>query len=83
MLAGAWLWSGAVRTRIAWRLLAAGIPALLLLALPVVALVLRAFASGTVLAAFDVPAVLDALWLSAITTGVTVVLVVLLGLPLS
>jgi molybdate transport system permease protein len=54
-----------------------------LLGLPVIVLVLRAFSSGSVLGAFGDPAVLDALWLSALTTGTTVVLVVLLGLPLA
>jgi molybdate transport system permease protein len=59
------------------------LPALLLLGLPVLILVLRALATGSVLTAFGDSAVLDALWLSAITTGFTVALVVLLGLPLS
>ena len=44
---------------------------------------LRALASGSLLAALTTPAVLDALWLSAITTGVCVSLVLLLGLPLA
>jgi molybdate transport system permease protein len=64
-------------------LLAAGIPALILLGLPVVVLVLRALASGGVLSALRDPAVLDALWLSGLTTAVTLVLVLLLGLPLA
>jgi molybdate transport system permease protein len=64
-------------------LLLLGTPALVLLGLPVVVLVLRAFASGSLLGALSNPAVIDALWLSAVTTGVTVVLVLVLGLPLS
>ncbi len=44
---------------------------------------LRALASGSLVAALTSPAVLDALWLSALTTGVCVALVVLLGLPLA
>jgi molybdate transport system permease protein len=69
--------------RVSWAAGAAALPALLLLALPVVVLVVRAFATGSVLASFADPAVLDALWLSALTTAVTLVLVVLLGLPLA
>jgi molybdate transport system permease protein len=61
----------------------AGIPALLILGLPVLVLVLRGFASGTVLQALSSPAVVDALWLSAITTAITVVLVLIFGLPLA
>jgi molybdate transport system permease protein len=49
----------------------------------VLVLVLRGIASGSVLQALTSPAVLDALTLSAITTGITVVVVLLLGLPLS
>ena len=55
----------------------------MILGLPVLVLVLRALASGSLLTALTTPAVIDALWLSAITTGVTVALVLLLGLPLA
>jgi len=61
----------------------AGLPALLFLALPVVVLVLRALSTGSVLAALSSPAVIDALALSAITTGISVLLVLLFGLPLA
>ena len=60
-----------------------GLPALLILGLPVAVLVVRALASGSVLDALRTPAVTDALVLSAITTGICVVLVLLLGLPLA
>jgi molybdate transport system permease protein len=66
-----------------WRLVACGIPGLLLLGLPVVVLVLRGVASGSVLSAFTSPAVLDALWLSVVTTLISVVLIVFLGAPLA
>ncbi len=55
----------------------------MLLGLPVVVLVGRALLSGGVLAALSSAAVLDALTLSAITTTVAVILVVLIGLPLA
>src|SRR4051794_22860576 len=64
-------------------LLLAAVPALVFLGLPVLGLVVRAFASGSVVSALSNPAVIDALWLSAVTTGVCVVLVLLFGLPLS
>lgn len=60
-----------------------GLPALLLLGLPVLVLVSRALLSGSVLGALGSPAVVDALTLSAITTVISVVMVVLLGLPLA
>ena len=44
---------------------------------------LHALASGSLVTALTSPAVLDALWLSALTTGVCVALVMLLGTPLS
>src|SRR5262249_25566872 len=65
-----------------WLILAA-LPALLLLGLPVLVLVLRGLAIGSVLEALSSPADLDALWLSAVTTGTTVVLIIVLGLPVS
>ena len=55
----------------------------MILGLPVLVLVLRALASGALVAALTTPAVLDALWLSAVTTGISVLLVLLLGLPLA
>jgi molybdate transport system permease protein len=66
----------------AWLALLA-LPALLLLALPVVVLVLRGIGSGSVLAAIASPGVLDALTLSALTTAVSVVIVFLIGMPLA
>jgi molybdate transport system permease protein len=65
------------------RLLAAGVPALVLLGLPVLVLIVRAVASGSVIVALHDPAVLDALTLSAVTTGICVILVLVLGLPLA
>ena len=56
---------------------------MLILGLPVLVLVLRALASGSLVTALTTPAVLDALWLSALTTSVCVVLVLVLGLPLA
>lgn len=57
--------------------------ALVLLALPVVALLLRAVASGALASALAGRAVLDALLLSLGTTIVSIALVVVLGTPLA
>jgi ABC-type sulfate transport system permease component len=57
-----------------------GLPALLLLALPVIVLVLRGIGSGSVLAAIASPSVLDALTLSALTTVVSVGVVFVIGM---
>lgn len=57
--------------------------ALVLLALPVVALLLRAVASGALTSALAGRAVLDALLLSLGTTIVSIALVVVLGTPLA
>jgi molybdate transport system permease protein len=53
------------------------------LALPVLVLVGRAIFGGTVLAAVASPAVIDALVLSAGTTAVSLILVILFGTPLA
>ncbi len=55
----------------------------LFLALPVVALVVRAIVDGSLRVALASPVVLDALWLSLATTAVSLVITVLLGLPLA
>jgi molybdate transport system permease protein len=72
-----------VNDRTRFWLLVAGLPALLILGLPVLALVMRAVAGGSLVTALTSPAVLDALWLSGITTAFSVTLVVILGIPLS
>ena len=51
--------------------------------MPVLVLLARAVASGSVLAALADPAVVDALVLSTITTSICVVLVLVLGIPLA
>ena len=53
------------------------------LAIPVLALVIRAVATGSLVAAFNTPAVMDALVLSLETTSVSLVVVLVLGLPLA
>lgn len=58
-------------------------PALVLLGLPVFVLVGRAIATGSVIAAVADPAVVDALKLSAITTSICVLLILVLGIPLA
>jgi molybdate transport system permease protein len=76
----------AVRERTRWApgwVLVLGMPAMLLLGLPVIVLVLRGVASGSVLAAVASPAVVDALVLSAITTSLSVVIVLVIGMPLA
>ncbi len=60
----------------------AGLTALFL-GLPVVVLMVRAFAENAFATAITSPAVLDALWLSLLTTSVSLVLTVVLGLPLA
>jgi molybdate transport system permease protein len=55
----------------------------LFLGLPVVALVVRAVLDGSLRAAFGSPAVLDGLWLSLVTTAVSLTITVALGLPLA
>ena len=53
------------------------------LALPVVVLLARAIGGGSLAAALGTPAVMDALALSLVTTGISLVLAVALGLPLA
>jgi len=55
----------------------------LFLGLPVVALVLRALLGGGLLDAIASPVVLDAIFLSLVTTSISLVLIVCLGLPLA
>ena len=55
----------------------------LFLALPVLALVVRAVFDGSLAVAVASPVVLDALWLSLVTTAVSLVLTVTFGLPLA
>ncbi len=57
--------------------------AVLVLGLPVVALVARALLNGSLATAAGLPAVADALTLSVLTTGASLVLTVALGLPLA
>jgi molybdate transport system permease protein len=55
----------------------------LFLALPVLALVVRAVFDGSLAVALASPVVLNALWLSLVTTAVSLVLTVMFGLPLA
>ena len=55
----------------------------LFLGLPVVALVVRALLDGSLRVAVASPVVLEALWLSMITTAISLVVTVVLGLPLA
>ncbi len=55
----------------------------LFLGLPVLALVVRAILDGSLRVALGSPAVLDALWLSLVTTSASLVITVALGLPLA
>jgi molybdate transport system permease protein len=55
----------------------------LFLALPVAALVARAILDGSLAVAIASPVVLDALWLSLLTTAISLVVTVTLGLPLA
>jgi molybdate transport system permease protein len=58
-------------------------PFALFLALPVIVLVARSVAERALVQAFGSTAVLDALWLSLLTTSISLVLVVVLGMPLA
>jgi len=55
----------------------------LFLGLPVLTLVARAFLDGSLAIAVGSPVVLDALWLSLVTTAISLVITVTLGLPLA
>jgi molybdate transport system permease protein len=55
----------------------------LFLGLPVLALVVRAILDGSLRVAIASPVVLDALWLSLITTAISLLVTVALGLPLA
>jgi molybdate transport system permease protein len=55
----------------------------LFLGLPIVTLVARAFLDGSLANAIASPVVLDALWLSLVTTAISLMLTVTLGLPLA
>lgn len=55
----------------------------LFLGLPVLALVARAVLDGSLRVAVASPVVLDALWLSLVTTAISLVITVVLGLPLA
>lgn len=55
----------------------------LFLGLPVLTLVARALLEGSLAAAVASPVVLDALWLSLVTTGISLVITVTFGLPLA
>ncbi len=55
----------------------------LFLGLPVVTLVVRSVADGSLSIALASPVVLDALWLSLVTTAISLVITVALGLPLA
>jgi molybdate transport system permease protein len=58
-------------------------PFALFLALPVAVLVVRSVAGRALVDALGSPVVLDALWLSFVTTAVSLVLIVFLGMPLA
>ena len=51
--------------------------------LPVLTLVLRAILDGSLATAIASPVVLDALWLSLVTTAISLAITVILGLPLA
>jgi molybdate transport system permease protein len=55
----------------------------LFLGLPILALVVRAILDGSLAIALTTPAVLDALWLSLVTTAISLAITVALGLPLA
>ena len=55
----------------------------LFLGLPVLALVVRAILDGSLQVAVASPVVLEALWLSLVTTAISLVVTVALGLPLA
>jgi molybdate transport system permease protein len=67
----------------AWPIEALAVLAALLLALPVAVLVGRAIVDGSLVAALGLRPVIDALALSLVTTAVSLVLTVALGLPLA
>jgi molybdate transport system permease protein len=55
----------------------------LFLGLPVLTLVIRAVVDGSLSVAIASPVVLEALWLSLVTTAISLVVTILLGLPLA
>ena len=55
----------------------------LFLGLPVVSLVVRSVLDGSLAVALASPVVLDALWLSLVTTAISLLITVVLGLPLA
>jgi molybdate transport system permease protein len=55
----------------------------LFLGIPVLALVVRAILDGSLRVAVASPAVLEALWLSLVTTAISLFITVILGLPLA
>src|SRR6185436_9792773 len=55
----------------------------LFLGLPVLTLVVRAVLDGSLRVAIATPEVLDALWLSLVTTAASLIITVTLGLPLA
>ena len=66
-----------------WILALAGIVAYTLLVVPLLVLILRAFESGGWQSLPDTTVVLDAVWLSLRTTSMSLVAIVILGLPLA
>ncbi|MEX1334509.1 MAG: ABC transporter permease [Candidatus Limnocylindrales bacterium] len=70
-------------SRPGWWLIVLAALALVFLALPVVALVVRALGSGALVDALSGRAVLDALVLSLTSTGVSLLIVIVLGTPLA
>jgi len=71
------------RDHVRWPVRALAVLAGLALALPVVALVVRAVLDGSLFAVAGLPVVLDALALSLVTTAVSLVFTVVIGLPLA
>ena len=55
----------------------------LFLGLPIVTLVARAVLDGSLATAIASPVVIDALWLSLVTTGISLLITVVFGLPLA
>jgi molybdate transport system permease protein len=55
----------------------------LFLGLPIVTLVARAVVDGSLATAIASPVVIDALWLSLVTTGISLLITVVFGLPLA
>ena len=66
-----------------WSLRSAAVLLALFLGLPVATLVVRAVLEGSFQVALASPEVLDALWLSLVTTSISLVVTVVLGLPLA